>query len=206
MPKDRRKRPKKTQTQTRTARWLRRGLFALLLLGLGYGVAALLNALYGEVPGFAVPLQASGHTPGCIPSGYNSRPPTSGCHAPNQTTYGIHEEPIPHKLQLHNLEHGAVIIQYRPSGALGADDTLVAELKDFVQRLRRQDVRYCRLILAPYPGKFAAPKFDPEELADKKIALTAWGRIDFLADFDEERIMEFIDAWINRGPEKENDC
>ena len=39
------------------------------------------------------------------------------------------------------------------------------------------------VILAPYPNM------------DNRIALTAWGRIDSFDEFDEERIVAFIDAY-----------
>jgi len=41
------------------------------------------------------------------------------------------------------------------------------------------------VILAPYPG------------LKEKIALTAWSRIDKLDDFDEDRIVGFIEAYIH---------
>jgi hypothetical protein len=39
------------------------------------------------------------------------------------------------------------------------------------------------VILAPYPN------------LETRIALTAWGRIDTFEDFDEQRIVRFIDAY-----------
>lgn len=172
-----------------------------------------MGLIYGSAPGYAVPIQGRGHTPECTLGGYNSRPPTSGCHSPAQAAYGIHEEPVPHELQLHNLEHGGVVIQYRTSGALGVDEDLIYNLTDLVERLRDAEVKYCRLILAPYPYSFMLSErvreragLSLDEIAEKRIALTAWGRIDLLDEFDEERIRAFIDAHINRGPETVNDC
>jgi len=40
-----------------------------------------------------------------------------------------------------------------------------------------------RVILAPYPKM------------DVQIAVTAWGRIDTFAEFDEHRIVRFIEAY-----------
>ena len=206
MAKQRKKTVKKRSSST-IPRWLRSVAVIALVLALGYGAIQLLGLIYGDAPGYAVPVQPSQHRSQCPRSGYNSFPPTSGCHAGRQTTYGVHEEPIPFEPQLHNLEHGGVIIQYRTSGVLGLDENLSGELKSWVEDLRQQDPRYCRLIVAPYPGKFQAPKVNPTEAAEKVIALTSWGRIDLLDDYDRERIRGFIDAWINRGPEKGvNDC
>ena len=43
---------------------------------------------------------------------YNSEPPTSGPHLPYIAPWGIHPEPIPRQLQVHNLEDGGVMVQY----------------------------------------------------------------------------------------------
>ena len=216
MAKTSKNRSKKSRTSSRARqgkRWVRRLLWGAGFLAIGYGVFQLLGLIYGSAPGYAVPIQGRGHTPECTLGGYNSRPPTSGCHSPAQAAYGIHEEPVPHELQLHNLEHGGVVIQYRTSGALGVDEDLIYNLTDLVERLRDAEVKYCRLILAPYPYSFMLSErvreragLSLDEIAEKRIALTAWGRIDLLDEFDEERIRAFIDAHINRGPETVNDC
>jgi hypothetical protein len=54
---------------------------------------------------------------------------------------------------------------------------LVAKLKAIVDTYPRQ------VILAPYPTM------------KSKIALTAWTRIDTLDDFDQKRIVRFIEAY-----------
>jgi hypothetical protein len=56
-------------------------------------------------------------------------------------------------------------------------DALVDQLSGVVRRYDEH------VVLAPYPAMGSA------------IALTAWGRIDKLDDFDEERIVAFIDAY-----------
>lgn len=102
---------------------------------------------------------------------YNSRPPTSGPHYNGKAEDGIHTEPIPNELQVHNLEDGGVMVQYDcPTGC----DELVGQLADVVSRYDRE------VILAPYPDM------------DSRIALTAWGQIDYLDEFDEDRIVDFI--------------
>ncbi len=191
----------------RVKRWLRRLAILAVVAAIGYGLVLLLGTISSSAPGLAVPDRGRGHTPQCSPNyTNNSRPPASGCHSPGQASYGIHEEPIPHELQVHNLEHGAVIIQYRTSGVLGVGDALVEDLRGLVNRLRGEDARYCRLILAPYPFPFAVPGRTAAETDNALIALTAWGRIDLLREYDELRIRKFIDAFINRGLEKVPDC
>ena len=105
---------------------------------------------------------------------YNSDPPTSGPHLPYIAPWGIHTASIPKELQVHNLEDGGVLVQYNcPQGC----PDLVEKLAAIVNRYAKQ------VILAPYPGM------------DKRIALTAWGRIDKFDDFDERRIVRFITAY-----------
>ncbi|MFQ5795987.1 MAG: DUF3105 domain-containing protein [Candidatus Bipolaricaulia bacterium] len=132
-----------------------------------------LQAISVPIQGFQHIGQGQSHPP------YNSVPATSGWHYPFTAPWGVHTEPIPDELQVHNLEHGGVIIQYR----LGIADSIVDELRSFTER-------HCRLIIAPYPG------------LDRNIALTAWGQIDKFDEFDHDRIEAFIEAFINQGPER----
>lgn len=128
---------------------------------------------------------------------YNSDPPTSGHHLKYVAKWDVHLEPIPKELQVHNLEDGGVIIQYNCQKAC---PELVANLEAIFTRYRQmandevpEHVRknnpylrskYHHLVLAPYPSM------------DTTIALTAWQRIDKLDTYDEQRIVEFIEAYI----------
>ena len=104
---------------------------------------------------------------------YNSDPPTSGPHAPGLARWGVSSEPVSKEMQVHNLEDGGVVIQYS-----------CQDCPDLVKQLTTIAERYDRVILAPYTG------------LDRKIALTAWGRIDKLDELDEARIVKFIKAHI----------
>jgi hypothetical protein len=105
---------------------------------------------------------------------YNSEPPTSGPHLPYIAPWGIHTEPIPRQLQVHNLEDGGVMVQYNCPEAC---PDLVGKLKAIVSGYDHQ------VILAPYPGM------------KTRIALTAWTRLDAFDEFDERRVRRFITAY-----------
>ncbi len=62
---------------------------------------------------------------------------------------------------------------------------LIGELKAVMEKSKAK-----RLILAPRPS------------LDSKIALTAWGRIDKMNKVDSDRILRFIRAYHNKGPER----
>lgn len=143
-----------------------------------------LDDFLANKPGKAVDvLEATHVTPGQDHAAYNSTPPTSGPHYANDADWGIHTAPVENELQVHNLEHGGIVIQYKPD--LDADT--VSQLLDLVREL---GPTYKKLILAPYPG------------LDSAIALTAWGRIDKFERFNAGRIRDFVKAYVDQGPEK----
>jgi hypothetical protein len=109
---------------------------------------------------------------------YNSNPPTSGPHLPMIADWGVQKDPVTKELQVHNLEDGGVVVQYNCPAADSGCKPLVDKLADIARR-------YDRVLLAPYPGM------------SEKIALTAWTRIDKMNDFDEKRIVRFIEAYIH---------
>lgn len=126
-------------------------------------------------PGMAMPDLGNEHIVYPETATYNSYPPTSGPHYESLARWGIHTEPIPNELQVHNLEDGGVMVQYNcPDGC----PDLVAQLTELVERYDGEHV-----ILAPYPDM------------ESRIALTAWGRIDRLEAFDEARIVSFIEEF-----------
>ena len=117
---------------------------------------------------------------------YNSVPPTSGPHIGNLASWGIHTEPIPNELQLHNLEDAGVNIQYDcPTGCPDIVQSLEAIYKSY------SDTRgaNARIIVAPYSGIRTAS-------GGKPIALTAWQRFLYLDTVDEAQIRQFIDAYM----------
>lgn len=109
---------------------------------------------------------------------YNSDPPTSGPHLSSIARWGVSDSPIPKELQVHNLEDGGVIIQYNCSQTNPECRALAEKLAQIVRR-------YDHAILAPYPGM------------SHRIVLTAWSRIDKFNEFDEARVVKFIDSYIN---------
>ncbi len=125
-------------------------------------------------PGRAVPDLGNAHIQSPQKAEYNSVPPTSGPHYEQLARWGIHTEPIPNELQVHNLEDGGVMVQYNcPEGC----EDLIAQLANVVSRYNDH------VILAPYPEM------------ETRIALTAWEWIDTLEEFDEGRITRFIETY-----------
>ena len=108
------------------------------------------------------------------PFPYNSTPPTSGPHYASLASWGVHDQPLPDELMVHNLEDGGVGVWYDcPDGCPELVDQLAAVVEQYEEGV----------LMAPYPGM------------ETRIALTAWTRIDKLDEFDEERIQRFIRAY-----------
>lgn len=191
-------------------RWGKRIGILIGIVAIGYVAVMAMNAFYPEKPGYSVPLQGRAHSENCTSDSYNTYPPTSGCHRGSGVApYGVSSSELSLDLQIHNLEHGAIIVQYRTSGLASVSENTVADIESFIQGLRRQEARYCRLISAPYSGQFAAPEQnidDGIDLAAQRIAVTAWGRIMFMEDFNSDQVLEFINANINNAPEDVADC
>jgi hypothetical protein len=157
--------------QTRTGQIGLYAAIAAILLVAGYWGYGTMTE---EHTWTTVPILPSPHLPlGTPHPPYNSAPPTSGPHTPGLARWGVHTEPVPKEMQVHNLEDGGVVIQYS-----------CQDCPDLVKQLTAVAERYDHIILAPYAG------------LDRKIALTAWGRIERFDEFDEARIVKFIKAHI----------
>jgi hypothetical protein len=134
--------------------------------------------------GEAMPDQGRGHIDEGEPhEPYNSTPPTSGPHYGFTVPWGVSSEPIPPEVQVHNLEHGGVLLQYNCD---------CPEAITLLQRFADPETGYpTKVIVAPYPDM-------PTE-----IALSAWGRIWTMsaAELTVDRVRAFLDGYVDRGPE-----
>ena len=129
-------------------------------------------------------------TPGEAGGPYLTIPPASGPHwitNPSETVptgsparWGAYGTPLSDEAQIHNLEHGGIILNYNC-----AEDC--SELVDQLQSvIPGQGAPF---ILAPYPNM------------STRIAITSWRHIDQMDEFDADRLNAFIDAYLDRAPE-----
>lgn len=148
----------------------------------GYGLQELVAWNERNKPGQFFPSQGREHiASGATHDAYNSLPPTSGWHYSSPAPWDIYEKEIPDEVQIHNLEHGGIMVQYKP----GIDQKIIDELTRIVKKYPS------KVILAPYPK------------LDQDIALTAWERLDKfnVNELSEERVMNFIRKLKDKGPE-----
>lgn len=195
-------------------------VIALLVLGT---IFWLFKIVTSPQPGTSVVDQGREHVTEGTQVSYNSNPPTSGPHYEAWEKAGIYDQPLSDGKLVHSLEHGYIIISYNcdypkksflkdfavfahednieatPSSSSATQphldlsqwtqdkncQELVAKLTDLAKKMR-----VWKLILVPRPS------------LDERIALTAWARIDKFNSFDEKRIVDFINAFRDHGPEK----
>ena len=123
---------------------------------------------------------------------WNTVPPTSGPHYSVPVVYGTYEEPVNEAQLVHNLEHGAIAVQYGPAVSAAT----VQQLKSFVESHSRGTV------LAPYPA------------LRNKISLGAWvtksasepdkgtAYLAKCTTVDDKAFVAFFDAYQFKGPER----
>jgi len=110
---------------------------------------------------------------------YNSFPPTSGKHYYVPAVWGNYTSPLVPIQEVHNLEHGGIIIQYGSSVPR-------AEV-DKINTFYSSDP--VGMLVAPLPA-----------LGDK-IALTAWTHLATCTHVNDKAFKAFRDAYRFKGPE-----
>jgi len=162
-------------------RRIRTGLMvaATVVLVGAAGFVIFQKAVPPELPGVAQPTnEGRTHLTVGRTAVYATATPTSGTHSPNSSQCGVFNTQVPAEFAVHSLEHGTVVIWYRPDLA----DETVAGLSEVVNQFDE------RVILSP------------NAQLDDPIVATAWNRLKAYDTVDPE-IAEFIETYRNRGPE-----
>lgn len=102
---------------------------------------------------------------------YPQSPPVGGNHYPVWVECGVYDDPLTDEYAVHDLEHGAIWITYRP------DDVDDDNIEDLEGQLPDNG------IMSPYPDQ-SAP-----------VVITTWGRQLELTGPDDPRIGLFIDEY-----------
>jgi len=123
------------------------------------------------------------------PVTYAITPPVGGPHNGNWMTCGVYTAPVPAERAVHDLEHGAVWITYRP----GLAKDQVSKLKALVLKqknatLQGRDLGARYVDLTPWrDASLPSP-----------IVISAWGRQLKVDDAGDPRLQQFIDKFRMR--------
>jgi hypothetical protein len=114
-----------------------------------------------------------------VPSRYNSFPPVSGSHYYIPAIWNFYSTPVEQTQQIHNLEHGGIVVQWGSK----VPQSTVDQLRSFWQSSPHT------LLFAPLPQ------------LGNKIAVEAWTHLATCTRFNEKAFTTFRDAYRLRGPE-----
>jgi hypothetical protein len=115
----------------------------------------------------------------------STTPPTSGPHWPRPAPTGYYEVELHQEPLIHNMEHGHVVIWYRPG--------LDASVKNGLKRVVASDLT--RWIMVPYTG------FDKD---DVQVVFTAWGHMQECTNATSAlpgKARAFFRKYAGKGPE-----
>lgn len=159
-------------------------VWRLALIGIISGVAIWIGTgIFAEKPGVKVPIQSREHIfPGSPHEPYNSNPPTSGPHHPQWSECGVFENDIPIETLVHNMEHGHVVILYKPD--------LEASEKQALREFTEKRLKKKNILMAPNKD------------IPSPIAMASWGWYQLFEKFDEEAFEAFYKAHRYRAPER----
>jgi hypothetical protein len=119
---------------------------------------------------------------------YNSFPPTSGPHFGVPAVFNIYDQPVREIRLVHNLEHGAIVVQY---GSKVPQQT-VQQIAAWYSK------DPLGLVVAPLPPASEIKAKAPAGY-ESKIFLTAWTHLATCTTFDEGAFDHFRDDY--RGPD-----
>ncbi|MBI2108871.1 MAG: DUF3105 domain-containing protein [Parcubacteria group bacterium] len=131
-----------------------------------------------------IPLMGAEHIQiGASHEVYNSNPPTSGPHYADPAKPGFRTEEIADGHLIHSMEHGLVWVSYNPR--IGAEADKLRKVPTALAVVTKRDAN------------------------ETDIALASWGRLDTfnledgtVDDTDLKRIRDFINRYVNKGPER----
>jgi len=139
--------------------------------------------------GQALPLMTTTHIPvDTDPGQYNSDPPTSGPHYPEEANAGFYDDNIykfPAGYLVHNLEHGYIILWYN-CGLV--DESGCTDLKAQI-KTTMDELGNVKLVAYPWTS------------LDVPLVVTSWGRMQKFEKFNAEQVKAFYRANLNRAPE-----
>jgi uncharacterized protein DUF3105 len=138
-------------------------------------------------PGVAVPNEGWAHVPEGSAITYRSNPPASGPHYPVWLEYREYTQPMARGYWVHNLEHGAIVVLYRPD----APAAVVQQMTDAFRSIPADPLcGHKRALLTPDP------------LLPRLTAVVAADFVLLGDTVDAPAIREFAVARRGRGPEQ----
>lgn len=127
------------------------------------------------------------------PVTYSVVPPVGGPHNPIWMNAGVYTKPIPNERAVHNLEHGAVWITYRPSLSASA----VAQLVAFVGTQSLISEPANDIGIADDANRYIDLSPWKSDALPSPIVISAWGHQLRVTSPSDPRLQQFVDTFRN---------
>jgi len=152
------------------------------------GAVVLLFPRPAAAQGHQVPIEGNRqHVARGTDMAYRNRPPSSGDHYDTPSGYGVFARELPVGNLVHTLEHGGIVVYYRPDMC---DQTCVAQLQQaYTGAPKSREWGTVKMVVAPWQDM------------DHAVTAAAWGWVDEMDQPDPQRILAFYQAHVDRGPE-----
>jgi hypothetical protein len=165
----------RSQQQRRRLTWI---VGIVLVVAVAVAVVLLMMPRGSSSQMRQVTTETASHVEEGAPLTYSHRPPSSGVHygtLPQPQEYRMWDTPLTPGRWVHMLEHGAVVVLYRPDLC---DNACVQQLGEFYDSAPRSSLVGIRhLAITPYQDM------------DDAVAVVAWGYVDEMDQLDKDRIM-----------------
>jgi hypothetical protein len=116
---------------------------------------------------------------------YQAHPPSSGPHYPIPAATGVYPDGLASGFWVHSLEHGYIVVVYRPP--VPAD--LVTQFQEMVKDFPASKYGNVKLVIAPYDTML------------HPFAVLAWDRRMWMDAFDRAKVLQFYRAYVDHGRE-----
>lgn len=190
MRRDRQRTARKAvRAQTRNRLFMRLGGAVLVAAILVVGIVLIISRQGANTIsiGMSVPSEGSAsHVPDGSPLTYKHYPPSSGHHYASPAPAGFSTKAISEGNWVHSLEHGYVVILYKPSAGGTPTD---AQLRDIMATFPKEKHGSVKIVITPY------------DHMDSPITAVAWERQLSLDQFDRAQLLQFYQAYVDHGPE-----
>lgn len=141
----------------------------------------------GPAPGVAVPNEGWNHVPEGSVINYANNPPASGPHYPVWLRYAEYAQAMPRGYWVHNLEHGAIVVLYRPD----APAAVIGQITDAFRSIPNDpQCGHRRALLTPDP---LLPRLTAVVAADFVLSSDT---------VDAQAVRDFATARRGHGPEQ----
>lgn len=120
---------------------------------------------------------------------YATDQPTSGPHFSQPAAWGVSDVEIPDEQWVHNLEHGGVVVTYKPDLPAKDIDELRVIAANLTMRDEQKSKKGFKVVLTPR----AANKY--------AVQLSSWGYNLSLDEVDKTKIQQFYRDRPNTAPE-----